>query len=122
MRSSSATLFLRIGVAFAFLYPAIDSFVQPYSWIDYLPQFLNGILPDVEMLRVFAVFEFVLALWILSGKRILVPSLLAALTLIAIVALNVAEFQLLFRDLSIAAAALALAVSAWKNRLTVDEA
>jgi len=105
---------LRAGVAFAFIYAGIDAFFSPYSWIDYFPQFMRGIIPDLFLLHLFAAFEILLALWILSGKKIFYPSLVATVLLVAIVFFNLDQFQLLFRDLSIAAAALALALSSRK--------
>ncbi len=102
---------LRLGVAFAFLYPSIDAFSNPDSWIGYFPHFLKGYVPDLVLLHTFGAVEIVLALWILSGKKIFLPSLVAAGMLVAIVAFNLNGMEVVFRDLSIAAMALALAVS-----------
>jgi uncharacterized membrane protein YphA (DoxX/SURF4 family) len=119
-KNAVANVILRVGVAFAFLYAAIDGFIDPSSWVDYFPQFVlqpaqtMGI-SDVTALHIFAVVEIVLALWILSGIKIVMPSLLAVVMLVLIVALNLQEFQLLFRDLTIAAAALALAINSMKK-------
>jgi uncharacterized membrane protein YphA (DoxX/SURF4 family) len=115
MLKNNANLILRVGVAFAFIYAAIDGFIDPYSWIDYFPSFVHQMaqsvgMSDVLALHIFAVIEILLALWILSGIKILIPSILAALLLVGIVLFNLSQFQLLFRDLSIAAATLALAV------------
>lgn len=105
----TADLLLRLGVAFAFLYPPINAVLDPYSWIGYFPSFLKDIAPEMLLLHTFGLLEVALGLWILSGKRIFYPSLAAAGILLAIVAVNLGDFQVLFRDLSIAAAALALA-------------
>ncbi len=112
-KSKIVTVVLRVGVAFPFLYAPINAFFDPYSWIDFFPQFMRGIVPDLVLLNGFGLLEIVIALWILSGKKVYIPSTLAALLLIAIVLFNLPEFQLLFRDLSIAAAALALAYMSW---------
>lgn len=113
-----ATLLLRLGVAFAFLYAGVDSFFDPFAWLDYIPQALAAAVPALTLLHAFAVLEILIALWLLSGWRVFYPAALAALLLVAIVLLNLGEFQLLFRDVSIAAAALALAAGAYpgKNR------
>ena len=105
----TADLLLRLGVAFAFLYPPINAVLDPYSWIGYFPSFLKDIAPEMLLLHAFGLLEVALGLWILSGKRIFYPSLVAAGILLVIVAVNLGDFQVLFRDLSIAAAALALA-------------
>ena len=108
-------LLLRMGVAFAFLFPAINAVFDPLSWIGYFPKFLHGVAPDLVLLHGFGIVEVVIALWILSGKRILVPSLLAMAMLFSIVLLNLQDFHILFRDLVIALTAGALALGARDN-------
>lgn len=105
-----AHIVLRLGLAFAFLYPPINALFDPLSWVGYFPQFVRGYVPDEILLHAFGVVEIVIALWILSGWRIFWPSLVATLMLLGIVVFNVPNFQVLFRDLSIAAMAFALAV------------
>jgi hypothetical protein len=116
-KASIPDLLLRVGLAFAFLYPPLNALFDPYSWLGYFPQFLLTFghsigLSDLVMLHGFGVVEVVIALWVLSGWRIMAPALLACAMLLAIVIFNWPQFPVLFRDLSIAATALALAVSA----------
>ncbi|KND50349.1 MAG: hypothetical protein AB202_01690 [Parcubacteria bacterium C7867-007] len=102
-------LLLRIGVAFAFLYPPIDALSNPDSWIGYFPAFINTVPVDpMLLLHGFGVLEVIIGLWILSGWKIRIPSVIAAILLLAIVVFNGAQFPILFRDVSIALAALAL--------------
>jgi uncharacterized membrane protein YphA (DoxX/SURF4 family) len=108
-RSSLARLLLRVGVAFAFLYPPINALFNPETWIGYFPHAMRGIVPDVVLLHSFGLLEVVIALWILSGKKIFLPCMAAAIILIAIVVLDFNQFEVVFRDISIALAALALA-------------
>jgi len=110
-RSRSVFLILRIGLAFALLYPAINAVFNPLAWIGYFPPFMRGIIPDTLLLNAFGALEALLALWILSGWRIFYPSAAAFVLLVAIVITNPPQFQVVFRDLSIAAIALALAVA-----------
>ena len=121
-REKISDFLLRCGLAFAFLYPPINAIFDPYSWIGYFPAFMHGIVPDEILLRSFGVVEVVIALWILSGKKIFWPSMAAALMLCSIVAFNVPNFQVLFRDLSIAALALALAVRSWPGAMEKNTA
>lgn len=109
--SRAVDLLLRIGVAFAFLFPPLNAFLDPYAWIGYFPPFLTGILPDMLALHVFGIVEIVLGLWILSGKHIYIPSLIATGLLFLIVVFNLSDFQVLFRDIPIALTALALALA-----------
>lgn len=108
-------LILRIGLAFAFLYPAINAVFDPSSWVGYIPVLARGFIPDEVLLNAFGTVEAVIALWLLSGWRIFVPSLAALVILMAIVFFNVQEFPILFRDLAIAATALALAFMSASN-------
>ncbi|MDE2071569.1 MAG: hypothetical protein KGI70_02455 [Patescibacteria group bacterium] len=110
--NKTANLILRAGVAFAFLYPPLNAAVDPSAWVGYLPPWLTLAPPLVE-LHVFGVIEIGIALWILSGWRVVWPAAAAVVALLGIVVLQLSEFQVVFRDLSIAAAAAALALDAY---------
>ena len=113
-RDRFADLVLRAGLAFAFLYPPISAIGDPNAWIGYFPSFMRGFVPDLVLLHGFGVVEAVIALWILSGKRIFLPSAAACLILVAIVTMDTSEFQVVFRDLSIAAIGAYLALRNYK--------
>ncbi len=98
---------LRAGLSFVFLYAATASFQHPTTFARYSPSFLPedwaaGLLPA------FAVFELLLALSLLTPRLTYAASLLAAATLVGIMAANVDAFEVLFRNVAIACAALAL--------------
>ena len=114
-RERVANIILRVGVAFAFLYPPVDALFDPTTWVGYLPHFVRGFAPDLVVLHGFGLLEVGIALWILSGKKIFIPSVLATLILLFIVYLNLQDFQIIFRDVSIAAASLALALGALRT-------
>lgn len=115
-REAIADLVLRIGLAFAFLYPPINALVDSNAWIGYFPQFTRGIVDDALLLHAFGVVEVVIALWVLWGKYIFYPAAAALLMLVGIVVFNLSEFQVTFRDLSIAAIALYLCVRHYPYR------
>jgi len=110
---NAANFLLRAGVSFSFLYPPINALFDPYTWIGYFPKFMHGIVSDTLLLHTFGIVEVIIALWILSGKNIFWPSLAATLILLAIVFLNLQDFQILFRDITIAAIAFSLALSSY---------
>lgn len=109
-----AEILLRVGLAFSFIYPPLAALGDPDSWIGYFPAFILsfGIEP-LLLLHVFGVIEVVIAFWILFGKRPFIPSVIAAALLLLIVACNALQFPILFRDVTIALMALALA---WQYR------
>lgn len=106
---TQSTVLLRIGVAFAFLYPPFDSLFHPDAWYGFFPQFMTGYLPEPVMLALWGIAEVVIALWILSGKKIFLPSIAASALLVLIVMFNFAELEIVFRDLAIACMAATLA-------------
>lgn len=109
-----AHLALRVGVAFAFLYPPVAAVFDPVSWLAYFPRFLRAAPIDpLVLLHGFGAVEIALALWVLSGKHIRPPAILMTFMLLAIVAFNWRLADVVFRDLSIAAMTLALAF--WPN-------
>jgi uncharacterized membrane protein YphA (DoxX/SURF4 family) len=116
-RERTVDLILRVGLAFAFLYPPLDAIADPYSWIGYFPSFVHGILPDMVLLHAFGALEIVIALWLLSGWKVFWPALAALVLLLAIVVFDSSDFQILFRDVAIASIALALMVWHAPNRI-----
>lgn len=109
---SRAELLLRAGVAFAFFYPAISAWFNPYAWVGYFPPFVLDLAgsADTTLLHVFGVFEIVLGLWILFGRNIRIPTALAALALAAIVLFNWTQMDVLFRDIPILLMAVVLMI------------
>lgn len=102
---------LRGAVAFAFLYPPLAALSDPYSWVGYFPGFLlDAVSPsELMLLHIFGALEVALAVLILLMRRPWLPALAAAVILIAIVVVSPPQFPILFRDVSIALAAFALA-------------
>src|SRR3989338_3396514 len=109
MNVSLARFFLRAGIAFTLLYAAVASFIEPTSWIGFFPQFVKQMgIPDAVLLRGFSAVEVVLALWLLWGKKLFIPSLASAGLLLGVAVFNLGALDIVFRDLGLAAAALAL--------------
>jgi hypothetical protein len=104
-------LLLRAGVAFAFIYPAVSAIFNPFAWIGYFPAFLLNLPIQGEiLLHVFGAIEIILGLWILSNRNIFIPSIVAAVMLFSIVIFNLNQMDVVFRDISILAMAVALAL------------
>ena len=104
-------LLLRVGLAFAFLYPPVSAFLDPFAWIGFFPEFVRDIFGnDTILLHVFGAIEVVLGVWILVGRNVFWPALIMAVMLGGIVVFNWGAIEILFRDISILAMALALVV------------
>lgn len=103
-----AEYILRIGLAFSFIYAALGGFLEPTNWIGYFPSFLKDIIPDATLLVLWGIFELVIAIWILFGKKIFLPALIAGLSIVGVVVFNWGARDIVFRDISIAAMAFAL--------------
>lgn len=108
MSKNRIDLLLRLGVAFAFVYPAVSAFFNPLAWVGYFPAFVVDIIPVGIALLIFGVIEIVIAVWILFGKNIFIPSIVATIFLIAIVVVNWSQMDVVFRDIPIALMSLAL--------------
>lgn len=104
---------LRIAIALSFAYPPISALIDPTPWIGYIPTWISLISPvsETALLHGFGVFEIIIAIWILFGTRIRIPALIAACVLLFITVTNYTQFLVLFRDLALAFAALALALT-----------
>lgn len=103
-----ATLLLRLGIGFVFIYAAVSSFLEPLNWVGFFPQFLRSLVPENILLPAFSLYELVIGLWLLVGKNLFAVSFLAAVSLLGIVLFNLGSFDILFRDLGLFFAALAL--------------
>jgi len=104
--SAKASLLLRIGLAFVFFYAGIASFTESAGWIGFLPPFLQYF----SVLYAFAVVEIVLGLWLLIGKWARVAAVIAALMLAGIIVFNFSSMDVIFRDVGLFFAALALVI------------
>lgn len=112
---SLAHFLLQAGVAIVFLYAGISSFLDPSSWIGFIPQFIRDVVPGTIFLPIFSIYEFVIAMWLLSGKELFYAAGLASLTLLSIIAFNTGALDIVFRDTAIFFAALALFVLHWNE-------
>jgi uncharacterized membrane protein YphA (DoxX/SURF4 family) len=109
VRAGAASWFLRAGLAFVFGYAAVSSLVDPLAAATYFPAQLPADLVVDVLVPAFAGYEIVLALTLLSGRFTYAAAVLAAVTLGGIVVANADAFSVLFRNVAIACAALALA-------------
>ncbi len=100
---------LRAGLAFVLSYAATSSFFHPETFARYFPSFMPATWAT-ELLAVFAVFEMLLAVGLMTERFTYPASMLAGFTMVAIVLVNPDAFNVLFRNVAIACGAFALAL------------
>ncbi len=110
------SFFLRFGIAFTFIYAAIDGFLNPESWIGFIPQFASSIISPFLLLKIYGIYQIVLSLWLISNKNLFYSSLLTSITLIVIILPNISAMSIIFRDIAILCASLALLVMSYKSK------
>lgn len=111
------SLLLRIGLAFVFAYAAVSAFFEPLRFAGYMPGFLPLRFVEQVCLPCFSAYELVLAFLLLAGIRLFVVSMLSAVTVLGIILINLDLFPVLFRNVAVLCAALALAVQAREAQL-----
>ena len=111
-RDKLISLLLRLGLAFSFFYAAIASFVNPASWIGFFPSFLRS----GSILFLFSIFEIIIGLWLVLGKKVFYAAVLSALSILGIIVFNFGAMDIVFRDVSILLMAIALAVLSYGDR------
>ena len=104
-----AKYFLKIGLAFVFIYASVEIYLHPDNFLKYIPPFMMDFMPIDLFLDVFGVAEVLLAIWLLSGWKVQYPSIISFLLMVGIVVMNPEYFQVLFRNVAIGFGSLALA-------------
>jgi len=108
MPFSSPRFLLRVGLAFTLLYAAAASFSRPTAWAAFFPAWTTAFVPREILLPAFAFFEVVLALWLVSNRFPAIAAASAAFVFGAIAIFNLAALDIIFRDVGLAFAGLAL--------------
>lgn len=106
---------LRAGLAFVFLYAGTAMVLRPEAFTKYVPTLAGGSATNF-LLYVFAVYEVMLAVALLTRRHTYAASVAAVLTLAGITLANLDSFDVLFRNVAIACAAAALAVQSHRRR------
>jgi hypothetical protein len=107
-KNKTASLLIRSGLAIVFIYAATSSLVTPQDWIIYLPHFATTIINANTLIKLFALYELVLAGMLISGKYVRRVGLASALTFLGIILSNFSLLTITFRDVALFFASLAL--------------
>ena len=102
------SLLLRSGIAIVFIYAAISSFLNPTSWIGFVPGFIELVIPGGIFLIIFSVYEIILGFGLLADYKTFSLSIISSITLFFILFGNILALDILFRDIAILFMSLAL--------------
>ena len=114
-RLELVSFLLRIGIAFTLVYAGISIFLNPESWIGFIPQFIRDIGNAQFSLYTHGIFDIVLGVWLLINWKQFLASLITSLNLFFITILNLGAIEIVFRDVGLLLAAIALAVLSYKK-------
>ena len=112
-------LFLRLGLAFVFLWFGIDKFIHPDYWINaWLPLWFQNILGrfsigNLNFIYAHGIFEIVMGLGFLFNIFVKLFALLTVLFLLAVI-ISFGLNEVIVRDAGLMGAALALLF--WNGR------
>ncbi len=112
----TASLILRLGIAFSFIYVAISAFLNPTNWIGFIPDFATlGLMSKETFLMTHVVIDLILGLWLIWGKKTFYASIISAIFIFGIIIFNLGSLDILYRDITIFLAAVALAVLSYRS-------
>lgn len=111
----NSQLLLRLGLAFVFLYAGVSIFLEPISWIGFVPSWIENFgLSRTVALYAHALGDIFVGFWLLSGRLRFWAGISSFLFLFLIIVLNGTPLLLItFRDIGLAFSALAYAF--WEN-------
>lgn len=115
-RKALVSFFLRIGIAIVFLYASISAFLNPVAWGGFIPPFVKAIISVETFLLFHSILNIVLCLWLLSDKKTFYASIISSIAIFFIVIFNIGSLDILFRDVAIFFAAIALAILSYEKR------
>src|SRR3989344_5086023 len=106
---------LRVALAVPLLFAAIDATLQPQAWVGFIPLFLRNIFPEALLLGAHALLDFTLAVWLLSGWKTKEAAIFSGLNLFTIIVVNITVLEIVFRDVGLLLAAVALGALQYKK-------
>ena len=109
-KNKLAIVSLKLGLAFAFFYAAASSFANPTAWFGFFPEFIRNLPPGNLILNFFSVGEIFLGIWLTTSYKTFYAAVLSAVIIFGIVVFNLGAMDIIFRDVTIFFAAVALAL------------
>lgn len=105
---TKSEILLRVGLGFVFLYAGISALLNPLLWLGFFPDFIAKAKSAGLYLGLFSVFQMALAVWIFWGRAVFYAALISVILLLGITLFNFKAMDIVFRDIGLIFAGLAL--------------
>lgn len=115
-RKTLTSFLLRAGLCVVFLYAGISALFNPENWIGFVPQLVSVFIPRDIFLVIHGITDLVIGIWLISNFKPFWAGLVASLSLIAIILFNFVQLEIIFRDIAILFAALALMALTYRKK------
>ncbi len=109
---NAARWLIQTGLAAVLLYAGISQLQKPNDWTTYFPSFISGSISLITLVKIVALFELVVAAWLLTGRYLKLAGILCALTFSGIILFNLHVLIVTFRDIGLLFMSLALVLLA----------
>lgn len=96
-----ASLLIRVGLAFVFVYAAYSAFKTPAAWLSFIPEFSEKFIKPKISLDIISMLQIYLAIWLLTGKYVKYSAIVSAGFLGGLMVFNPEDFLITFRDIAI---------------------
>ena len=83
--------------------------------MGFIPSWVQAFIPANLLLLGFSLYQIALSLWLLSGKKTVYSASLVAVTLTIITLANLTVLDIIFRDIGLIMASIALVVLNYKQ-------
>ena len=107
---------LRAGLCIVFLYAGTASLVNSANWIGFVPQWINNFISREAFLVAHGIADIFIGMWLISNFKPFWAGFAASLSLIAVISVNFAQLEIIFRDVAILFSALSLMAITYKKR------
>lgn len=107
--NNKAKWFIRLGLAFVFIYFGIDKLINPINWLGYIPAWIETIIPLRQFVFANGIFEIILGLGLLYHKTLRLAANIIILFLAGVIT-TLGLDEVIARDVGLLFMAIALAV------------
>ena len=109
------SFFLRMGLSIVFLYAGIGAFLNPTSWVGFIPIWLRDLISPEIFLPIHAIMDMITGLWLMSGWKKFYAALFTSSELFFIVIFNIGALDIIFRDVALLFSAISLIILHFKE-------